>query len=129
MAHSPSVHSSSGQDQFHYSPLTAHGQAQDLEAGIPFCLIIRVRLDGSAALAAGAKMRAPSGKTDELDPASATPTGFPFPTINPQAILKQPLEPEAVTEIADRRALESDRFLQDGRNSVLESFQAPAAQT
>jgi hypothetical protein len=73
-------------------------------------------------------MRAPSRETDTPDPAPAAPASLPFPSINAEAILEQPLEPEAVPEIAHRCALEDDRFFKNFRYGGIEPFQAPAAQ-
>ncbi len=89
---------------------------------------LRRQPDGSAALTAGAIMCAPPGEKDPSDPASTSTAGFSFASINLQAILEQPLGPEAVPEVAHRRPSESNRLLEDLEDGGLESFQAPTAQ-
>lgn len=83
---------------------------------------------GSSVLTAGAIMCAPPGEKDSPEPTRAATAGFPFASINLQAILEQSFKPEAVPEVAHRRPLEVDRFFKDPGDSGPESFQAPAAQ-
>lgn len=95
---------------------------------VAFLLMNQARLAGSKALAAGTEMRAPAGKPDAPDSASAAPAQFSLSSIDLKTILKKPLEPQAVSEVTDGRALESHRLVEDSGNSRMESHQALGSQ-